>query len=81
MTHFLSFLQGSNALSLMLKKGHDRRREDELWKAFSEADKNNDGYLSVEEYVSVFRSHGIQISQEEVRKQKKIQFKLNQIRC
>lgn len=53
-------------MSLMLKKGHDRRREDELWKAFTEADKNKDGYLSVEEYVQVFHNHGIQISQEEV---------------
>ncbi len=60
-------LQSSSALSLMLKKGNDRRREDELWKAFTEADKNKDGYLSVEEYVGVFRNHGIPISQEEVR--------------
>ncbi len=59
-------LQGSSALSLLLKKGHDRRREDELLRAFTEADKNGDGYLSVEEYVSVFRGHGISISQEEV---------------
>ncbi len=54
------------ALSLLLKKGHDRRREDELWKAFTEADKNKDGYLSVEEYVDVFHKNGIAISQEEV---------------
>ena len=60
-------LQGSSALSLMLKKGSDRRKEDELWKAFNEADVNKDGYLSVEEYVGVFKNHGIQISQEEVR--------------
>ena len=57
------------AMSLMLKKGHDRRREDELWKAFTDADKNGDGYLSVEEYIGVFQSHGIAISQEEVNTQ------------
>ena len=54
------------AMSLMLKKGRDQRREDELWKAFTEADKNKDGYLSVEEYIGVFHNHGISISQEEV---------------
>lgn len=54
------------AVSLMLKKGYDRRKEDELWKAFCEADKNKDGYLSVEEYIDVFHNHGIAISQEEV---------------
>ena len=54
------------AMSLMLKKGHDRRREDELWKAFTDADVNGDGYLSVEEYVRVFHNHGITISREEV---------------
>ena len=59
-------LQGSSTLSLLLKKGHDRRKEDELFRAFTEADKNKDGYLSVEEYVSVFHDHGIAISQEEV---------------
>lgn len=55
-----------SAMSLMLKKGHDRRKDDELLKAFNEADKNGDGYLSVEEYIGVFHNHGITISQEEV---------------
>eukprot|EP00095_Tigriopus_kingsejongensis_P007265 maker-scaffold144_size312663-snap-gene-0.7 protein:Tk07265 transcript:maker-scaffold144_size312663-snap-gene-0.7-mRNA-1 annotation:"Calmodulin" len=54
------------AMSLMLKKGYDRRKEDELWKAFTEADKNKDGYLSMEEYVGVFQDHGIAITQDEV---------------
>jgi len=50
----------------MLKKGADRRKEDELWRAFKEADANGDGYLDVAEYVQVFKNHGIAISQEEV---------------
>ena len=55
------------AMSLMLRKGFDRRREDELWKAFSDADLNKDGYLSVDEYIQVFKNHGIAITNEEVR--------------
>jgi Ca2+-binding EF-hand superfamily protein len=50
----------------MLKKGFDRRREDELQKAFTDADKNKDGYLSMDEYCDVFHAHGIDISRDEV---------------
>jgi calcium-dependent protein kinase len=49
----------------MLKKGFDRRREDELQKAFTDADKNKDGYLSMDEYCDVFHAHGIDISRDE----------------
>ena len=55
----------------MLKKGFDRRKVDEMAKAFSEADKNKDGFLSLEEYMDVFHSHGITISRDEVRQSKK----------
>lgn len=34
--------------------------------AFKDADKNNDGYLSMEEYVRVFHEHGVNITAEEV---------------
>ena len=34
--------------------------------AFTDADKNNDGYLSMEEYVRVFHEHGVNITAEEV---------------
>ena len=34
--------------------------------AFSEADKNHDGFLSMEEYVRVFKEHGVNITAEEV---------------
>ena len=34
--------------------------------AFSEADKNHDGFLSMEEYVRVFKEHGVSITAEEV---------------
>ena len=50
----------------MLKKGFDRRKEDEMQKAFSEADKNKDGYLSLDEYMDVFHNHGVNISRDEV---------------
>ena len=50
----------------MLKKGFDRRKEDEMAKAFSEADKNKDGFLSLEEYMDVFHNHGVNISRDEV---------------
>ena len=50
----------------MLKKGFDRRKEDEMAKAFSEADKNKDGFLSLEEYMDVFINHGVNISRDEV---------------
>ena len=50
----------------MLKKGFDRRKEDEMQKAFSEADKNKDGYLSLEEYMEVFQGHGVAITKDEV---------------
>ena len=56
----------SAALSLMMRKGFDRRREDDMLKAFNDADKNKDGYLSVEEYIDVFHNHGIDITREEV---------------
>lgn len=52
-------------MSLMLKKGFDRRKEDEMQKAFSEADKNKDGYLSLEEYMEVFQGHGVAITKDE----------------
>ena len=50
----------------MLKKGFDRRKGDEMQKAFSEADKNKDGYLSLEEYMEVFQGHGVTITKDEV---------------
>ena len=53
-------------LEQMLKKGFDRRKEDEMQKAFSEADKNKDGYLSLEEYMEVFQGHGVTITKDEV---------------
>ena len=34
--------------------------------AFTEADKNHDGFLSMEEYVRVFKEHGVNITAEEV---------------
>jgi Ca2+-binding EF-hand superfamily protein len=37
-----------------------------LFLAFSDADKNQDGYLSMDEYVRVFREHGVNITKEEV---------------
>ena len=37
-----------------------------LFLAFSDADKNHDGYLSMDEYVRVFREHGVNITKEEV---------------
>ena len=49
----------------LLKKGFDKRREEELQKAFQEADKNKDGYLSIEEYMEVFHNHGMNISKDE----------------
>ena len=36
--------------------------------AFSEADKNHDGFLSMEEYVRVFKEHGVSIEDEEAEK-------------
>jgi len=51
---------------LMLHKGVGKRKEDDLVKAFADADKNHDGYLSMEEYVRVFKEHGVNISKEEV---------------
>ena len=37
-----------------------------IFSAFSDADKNHDGYLSMEEYVRVFKEHGVNITKEEV---------------
>merc|ERR1712156_116861 len=54
------------AHSLMVQKGIDKRKEEDLIKAFSDADKNHDGFLSMEEYVRVFREHGVNITKEEV---------------
>ena len=34
--------------------------------AFRDADKNHDGYLSMEEYIRVFHEHGVNITAEEV---------------
>lgn len=51
---------------LMVRKGIDKRKEEDLIKAFKDADKNNDGYLSMEEYVRVFHEHGVNITAEEV---------------
>ena len=34
--------------------------------AFSDADKNHDGYLSMDEYIRVFHEHGVNITAEEV---------------
>lgn len=34
--------------------------------AFSDADKNNDGFLSMDEYIKVFHEHGVNITAEEV---------------
>ena len=50
----------------MLKKGFDRRKEEEMQKEFSKADKNKDGYLSLDEYMDVFHNHGVAISRDEV---------------
>ena len=33
--------------------------------AFSDADKNQDGFLSMDEYVRVFKEHGVNITKEE----------------
>lgn len=50
----------------MVKKGVDKRKEGDLLKAFESADKNHDGFLSPDEYVRVFREHGVSISKAEV---------------
>ena len=66
----------------MVQKGIDKRKEEDLIKgnnydeithlvsfsvaAFSDADKNHDGFLSMDEYVRVFREHGVNITKEEV---------------
>lgn len=50
----------------MVQKGVCKRKEEDLIKAFQEADKNHDGFLSMEEYVKVFSKHGVNISKEEV---------------
>ena len=54
------------AIEQMLKKGFDRRKEEEMQKEFSKADKNKDGYLSLDEYMDVFHNHGVAISRDEV---------------
>jgi len=51
---------------LMLQKGVDKRKEEDLIRAFTSADKNQDGFLSMAEYVRVFREHGVNITKEEV---------------
>ena len=38
----------------------------EIVAAFSDADKNHDGFLSMDEYVRVFKEHGVNITAEEV---------------
>ena len=50
----------------MLQKGVDKRKEEDLIRAFTSADKNHDGFLSMAEYVRVFREHGVNITKEEV---------------
>ena len=50
----------------MLQKGVDKRKEEDLIRAFTSADKNQDGFLSMAEYVRVFREHGVNITKEEV---------------
>lgn len=65
----------------MVQKGIDKRKEEDLIRgnsdkihhlviisvaAFSDADKNHDGFLSMDEYVKVFREHGVNITKEEV---------------
>ncbi len=56
------------ALSLMLKNGHGRRREEEMLKAFKEADLDGDGYLSYDEYARFFNGKGCKITQAEVKR-------------
>jgi len=51
---------------LMVRKGIDKRKEEDLVKAFNDADKNNDGFLSMDEYIRVFHEHGVNITAEEV---------------
>jgi len=51
---------------LMVRKGIDKRKEEDLIKAFSDADKNHDGFLSMDEYIKVFHDHGVNITAEEV---------------
>merc|ERR550525_145411 len=55
-----------HSTSLMVQRGADKRKDDDLMKAFEQADKDNDGFLSMEEYVKVFSDHGVNISKEEV---------------
>merc|ERR550525_1887260 len=55
-----------HSTSLMVQKGADKRKDEDLMKAFEQADKDNDGFLSMEEYVKVFSEHGVNISKEEV---------------
>lgn len=55
-------------LSLLLKKSADRRNRERLEKAFQEADKNKDGFVSPEEYRQILQDHGVQCTLEEVMK-------------
>lgn len=78
-------VRGAAANSLLLKRGFDRRKEEELLRIFKAADTNQvymlektskfifsayifvqDGFLSVDEYVNVFRQRGIAITSDEV---------------
>jgi len=52
--------------SLLVQKGFDKRKEEELSKAFRDADRDKDGFLSMEEYIKVFKAHGVNITREEV---------------
>lgn len=53
-------------LCLLLKKSSDRRNRERLEKAFQEADKNKDGFVSPAEYHQILKDHGVKCTLEEV---------------
>ncbi len=50
------------------KSMKDRRQTKAIEELFDHADKNGNGRISVQDYVSIFSEHGIRVDEEEIEK-------------